>query len=82
MLLGVIAALVGGILGVATQWWYYLVAAVCSVISLHMPGILSLNLPMWFGGLRQRVTLKGVPGALALGLVSGTVTDRSPNRTD
>ncbi|WP_423226344.1 cytochrome c biogenesis protein CcdA [Candidatus Amarolinea aalborgensis] len=76
MLLGVIAALVGGILGVATQWWYYLVAAICFVIGLHMLGILSLSLPMWFGGLRQRVTLKGVPGALALGLVSGLVASQ------
>ena len=76
MLLGVIAALVGGILGVATQWWYYLVAAICFVIGLHMLGILSLSLPMWFGGLRQRVTLKGVPGALALGLVSGLVVSQ------
>ncbi len=76
MLLGVIAALVGGILGVATQWWYYLVAAICFVIGLHMLGILSLSLPMWFGGRRQRVTLKGVPGALALGLVSGLVASQ------
>ncbi len=76
MMLGVVAALVGGILGMATQWWYYLVAAVCFAIGLHMLGVLTLRLPMWFGGLRQRVTLKGVPGALALGLVSGLVASQ------
>lgn len=31
---------------------------------------------MWFAGLREKVTLKGVPGALALGLVSGLVASQ------
>ena len=40
MMLEVIAGPVGGILGVATQWWYYLVAAFCFVIGLHILGVL------------------------------------------
>ena len=76
MLLGVIAALIGGVVGAATRWWYYLVAAICFLIGLNMLGVLKLDLPMWFGGLRERIGLKGIPGALALGLVSGLVASQ------
>ena len=76
MLLGVAAALVGGLIGGDTRWWYYLVAAICFLIGLNMLGVLKLDLPMWFGGLRERIGLKGIPGALALGLVSGLVASQ------
>jgi len=76
MLLGVAAALIGGLIGAVTRWWYYLVAGICFVIGLNMLGVLKLNLPMWFGGLRERIGLKGIPGALALGLVSGLVASQ------
>ena len=76
MLLGVIAALIGGMIGANTRWWYYLVALICFLIGLNMLGVLKLNLPMWFGGLRERIGLKGIPGALALGLVSGLVASQ------
>jgi len=76
MLLGIIAALVGGLLGVATQWWYYLVAAICIVIGLQMLGVLRVGMPMWFGGLRERIMLKGIPGALTMGIVSGLVASQ------
>lgn len=76
MLLGVVAALIGGLIGASTRWWYYLVAGICFVIGLNMLGVLKLNLPMWLGGLRERIGLKGIPGALALGLVSGLVASQ------
>src|SRR4030042_1261187 len=76
MLLGVVAALIGGLIGATTRWWYYLVAAICFVIGLNMLGVFRLNLPMVFSGLRERIGLKGIPGALALGLVSGLVASR------
>jgi len=75
-LLGVIASLVGGLLGGNTRIWYYLVAAVCFVIGLQMLGILKLTLPSWFGGLREKIQLKGLPGAFLLGLVSGLVASQ------
>jgi len=68
MLLGVFAALIGGLIGVGANWWYYLVAAICFVIGLQMLGVLHIHLPSAFGGLRERIGLKGIPGALALGL--------------
>ena len=76
MLLGLAAALVGDLVGASTTWWYYLVAFVCFVTGLHMLGLIHLETPFWLGGLRERVTLKGAPGALALGLVSGLVASQ------
>lgn len=76
MMLGVVAALVGGLIGGTSQAWFYPVAAVCVVLGLQTPGVIRVPAPMWFGGLRQRVGLRGAPGALALGLVSGLVASQ------
>ena len=76
MLLGVIASVVGGLIGGTNRLWYYLVALVCLVIGLQMLGILKLVLPSWFGSLREKVQLKGLPGAFLLGLVSGLVASQ------
>ena len=75
MLLGIAAAWVGGLLGGTTRLWYYIVA-VCVVIGLQILGVIRLQLPGWLAGVRERITLKGVPGALALGLVSGLVASQ------
>ncbi|MBN1937374.1 MAG: hypothetical protein JW934_22145 [Anaerolineae bacterium] len=74
--LGVIASLVGGLVGGASRVWYYLVAAVCLVIGLHILGAIRLPEIGWLARLRERVRLRGVPGALALGLVSGLVASQ------
>jgi cytochrome c-type biogenesis protein len=76
MLLGVIASLIGGLIGGSGRLWYYLVAFVCFLIGLQMMGALKIRMPLWFGGLRERVGLKGLPGAFALGLVSGLVASQ------
>lgn len=76
MLLGVIATLVGGLIGGTSRAWYYVVAVVCFLIGLHMLGVLHVPVPSWFGGLRERIGLKGMLGALALGLVSGLVASQ------
>lgn len=76
MLLGVAVALIGGLVGASTTWWYYLVAFVCFVIGLNMLGLIHVEAPLWLGGLPERVTLKGIPGALALGLLSGLVASQ------
>lgn len=76
MLLGIAAALVGAWIGSGSRWWYYMVAAICFVIGLQMLGVFHFNLPMLFGGLRERIGLKGVLGALVLGLVSGLVASQ------
>jgi cytochrome c-type biogenesis protein len=76
MLLGVVAALIGGLIGASTTWWYYLVAFVCLVIGLNMIGLIHIEAPLWLGGLRERITLRGASGALMLGLVSGLVASQ------
>jgi cytochrome c-type biogenesis protein len=76
MLLGVIASWIGGLVGGGTRIWYYLVAFVCFLIGLQMVGAVQIPIPLWFGGLRERIGLKGLPGALALGLVSGLVASQ------
>jgi len=76
VLLGVIASLVGGLLGGSTRLWYYLVAGVCFVIGLQMAGVLQLSWPAWFGSLREKIRTKGLLGALLLGLVSGLVSSQ------
>lgn len=76
MLLGVIASLLGGLLGGGTRIWYYIVAAVCFIIGLQMLGVLQFTLPPWFEQLRERVTARGLLGAFLLGLVSGLVASQ------
>ena len=74
--LGVVATLVGGMFGGTTRVWYYVVAAVCILIGLQM--LVGFQLPEFAGAarLRERVTLRGMPGALSLGLVSGLVASQ------
>jgi cytochrome c-type biogenesis protein len=76
MLLGMIAATLGGLMGGSTRIWYYLVALVCFVIGLQMLGVIHLEMPIWFGGLREQVKSRGLFGALLLGLVSGLVASQ------
>ena len=76
MLLGVVASLVGGLIGGTSRVWYYVVAAVCVVIGLSMLGVFHLPQVSGLARLRERIRLRGVPGALALGLVSGLVASQ------
>jgi cytochrome c-type biogenesis protein len=74
--LGVVATLVGGMFGGTTRLWYYVVAGVCILIGLQM--LVGFHLPELPGAgrLREKVTLRGLPGALSLGLVSGLVASQ------
>ncbi len=69
-MLGVVASLVGGLLG-GWRGWSYLLAGVCVLIGLHLLGALTLPIPAWFSDLPTRIHLRGIPGALALGLAFG-----------
>ncbi|TFG70518.1 MAG: cytochrome c biogenesis protein CcdA [Anaerolineales bacterium] len=74
--LGVIATLVGGMLGGTSRIWYYVVAAVCFFVGVQMLAGFDLPQLPGVGRLRERLKLKGVPGALSLGLVSGLVASQ------
>ncbi|PDV98293.1 cytochrome c biogenesis CcdA family protein [Candidatus Chloroploca asiatica] len=75
MLLGVVAALVGGLMG-GWRGWYYLLAGICFLIGLQLLGVINLPMPNWFGTLPSRITWRGLPGALALGLAFGLVASQ------
>jgi cytochrome c-type biogenesis protein len=76
MLLGVVASLLGGLIGGTSRVWYYVVAAVCVLIGLSMLGVFHLPDVPGVARLRERVRLRGLPGALALGLISGLVASQ------
>jgi cytochrome c-type biogenesis protein len=76
MLLGVVASLLGGLIGGTSRVWYYVVAAVCVLIGLSMLGAFRLPEVAGAARLRERIRLRGLPGALALGLVSGLVASQ------
>ena len=70
-LLGIIAALMGRLIGDVGRFWPYLVAAVCLVMGLHLLGVWSFDLPLpqsW------RPTQGGPWGAFLLGLLFGVVS--------
>lgn len=71
--MGVFASVVGGLIGATGGTWYYVMAAVCIVMGLQLSHVISLPLPDWGAGMRDRVKRRGLWGALLLGLVSGFV---------
>ncbi len=71
--LGVIAALVGGMIGGNSHVWYYIVAAVCIFMGLQWLGVIAMPLPDAAARLRERVKQRGILGAWLLGLASGLV---------
>ena len=70
-LLGVVAALAGTLYGDVPSVWNWVVAAVCTVMGLHLVGVFKFTIPMPFE-LKPKIT--GVVGALALGLLFGVVS--------
>jgi len=76
MLLGVVAALLGKAFTGLSGWGYYLAAFVCFVLALHMFGALEIQIPGGLAQLRERIGWRGLPGAYALGLVSGLVASQ------
>lgn len=76
MLLGIVAALLGNAFTGLAGWGYYLVALVCFGLGLKMVGALEINIPGGMARLRERIGWRGLPGAFALGLVSGLVASQ------
>lgn len=74
--MGVAAALVGGLIGGSSRFWYYLIAFVCFVIGFQMFGLLRWSFPTGFGNIREKIQRKGITGAFLLGLVSGLISSQ------
>ncbi len=71
MLLGLIAALVGGLFGTERTLLYWFVALACFLIGLNLLGALQLNFDFLARLKPKRVAVTGLIGALLLGLVVG-----------
>lgn len=69
--LGLISALMGRMFGDVGRFWKYVVAGVCSLMGLHLLGILKWSLPVPAG---IRVKKQGFFGAFLLGLLFGVVS--------
>jgi len=73
MAMGVFASIVGGLIGGTSRIWYYVIAAVCIIMGLQWTGVISLPLPDLAARQREKVSRRGLFGALLMGLASGLV---------
>jgi cytochrome c-type biogenesis protein len=71
MLLGVVAATVGGLFGTESKILHWFVALVCFVIGLNLLGALKVNFDFMARLQPKRVAITGLVGAFVLGLVVG-----------
>ncbi len=69
--LGMAAALAGKMYGEVSGVWTWIVAAVCLVMGLHLTGLVTVPIPSLGDRLPK---LRGLPGALVLGLLFGAVS--------
>ena len=73
MLLGIIAATIGGLFGTESKILHWFVALVCFAIGLSLLGALKLNFDVMARLQPKRVAMTGLIGAFLLGLVVGLV---------
>jgi len=71
MLLGVVAATIGGLFGTESRILHWFVALVCFAIGLSLLGALKVNLDFMARLQPKRVAMTGLIGAFLLGLVVG-----------
>src|SRR4030066_758515 len=70
-ILGAIASLVGGLFGIISRAWYFVVGGIAVVIGLHLIGLFEWNLPV---PVHLQPKKKGILGAFLLGLFFGIVS--------
>lgn len=70
-ILGAIASLIGGLFGVTSQIWYFIVGGIAIAVGLHLAGIYELNLPI---PVHLQPKQRGLLGAFFLGLIFGIVS--------
>jgi cytochrome c biogenesis protein CcdA len=69
--LGAIASLIGGLFGMISRTWYFIVGGIAIVIGLHLIGLYSWNLPV---PIQLQPKKRGIWGAFLLGLFFGIVS--------
>ena len=70
-ILGAIASLVGGLFGVISRAWYFIVGGIAVIIGLHLIGFFDWNLPV---PVHLQPRQKGILGAFLLGIFFGVVS--------
>jgi len=69
--LGAIASVIGGLFGIISRTWYFVVGGIAVVIGLHLIGLFKWNLPV---PLHLQPKQKGILGAFLLGIFFGIVS--------
>jgi len=70
-ILGAIASVIGGLFGIISRTWYFVVGGIAVVIGLHLIGLFEWNLPV---PLHLQPKQKGILGAFLLGIFFGIVS--------
>jgi len=69
--LGAIASLIGGLFGMISRTWYFIIGGVAIAIGLHLIGLYSLNIPTPVNLQPKR---RGIIGAFLLGVLFGIIS--------
>jgi cytochrome c-type biogenesis protein len=69
--LGAIASVLGGLFGIISRTWYFIVGGIAAVIGLHLIGLFEWNLPI---PINLQPKKKGILGAFLLGLFFGIIS--------
>ncbi len=70
-ILGAIASLLGGLFGVISRTWYFVVGGIAIIIGLHLIGLFNWNLPV---PVHLQPKQRGILGAFLLGIFFGIVS--------
>jgi cytochrome c biogenesis protein CcdA len=70
VVLGLVAALAGSLLGDVGRFWDYAVLVVCLAMGAHLTGLVAVPFP----NVAVRPAWRGVPGAIGLGALFGVVS--------
>ena len=69
--LGAIASLIGGLFGMISRTWYFIIGGIAIVVGLHLVGIYEFNIPV---PIHMQPKQRGIFGAFLLGLFFGIVS--------
>ena len=70
-ILGAIASLIGGIFGMISRTWYFIIGGIAIVVGLHLVGLYEFNIPV---PIHMQPKQRGIFGAFLLGLFFGIVS--------
>jgi cytochrome c biogenesis protein CcdA len=69
--LGAVASVIGGLFGIISRTWYFVVGGIAAVIGLHLIGLFEWNLPV---PVHLQPKKRGILGAFLLGLFFGIIS--------